>query len=212
MLTPIVKDYMAVKGHEVCIQAIQVFGGAGYTRDYLVEQYARDCKITSIYEGTSGIQAMDLLARKIGTKKGLVFLNFLGEIQHTASKAKAVDELKDLGVRVENTANRLGEVAIHIGQMAMSKDFKVAFAHALPFLYAMGDTIMAWMLLWRAVVASEKLAGKPKKKDVAFYEGQIKTADFFIRTELPVTSGRIDAIQGGCAAAIEISDEGFGGL
>ena len=51
MLTPIVKDYMAVKGHEVCVQAIQVFGGAGYTRDYLVEQYARDCKITSIYEG-----------------------------------------------------------------------------------------------------------------------------------------------------------------
>jgi hypothetical protein len=62
------------------------------------------------------------------------------------------------------------------------------------------------------VVASEKLAGKPQKKDVAFYEGQIKTADFFIRTELPVTSGRMDAIQGGCAAAIEISDEGFGGL
>jgi alkylation response protein AidB-like acyl-CoA dehydrogenase len=55
MLTPVVKDYMAVKGHEVCIQAIQLFGGAGYTKDYLVEQYARDCKITTIYEGTSGI-------------------------------------------------------------------------------------------------------------------------------------------------------------
>ncbi|UCD80324.1 MAG: acyl-CoA dehydrogenase, partial [Desulfobacterales bacterium] len=90
MLTPIVKDYMAVKGHEVCIQAIQVFGGAGYTRDYLVEQYARDCKITSIYEGTSGIQAMDLLARKIGMKKGAVFMNFLGEIQKTAVRAKGI--------------------------------------------------------------------------------------------------------------------------
>ncbi len=78
MLTPIVKDYMAVKSHEVCIQAIQVFGGAGYTRDYLVEQYARDCKITSIYEGTSGIQAMDLLARKIGMKKGAGFYEFSG--------------------------------------------------------------------------------------------------------------------------------------
>jgi hypothetical protein len=88
----------------------------------------------------------------------------------------------------------------------------VGFAHALPFLYAMGDTIMAWMLLWRAVVASEKLAGKPKGKDIAFYEGQIKTAEFFIQTELPLTSGKMDAIQGGCAAAIEISDEGFGGL
>src|SRR5210317_984845 len=99
MLTPIVKDYLAVKGHEVCIQAIQVFGGAGYTRDYLVEQYARDCKIASIYEGTSGIQAMDLLARKIGMKKGAVFMNFLGEIQATASQAKAIDGLNDLGIR-----------------------------------------------------------------------------------------------------------------
>jgi len=212
MLTPIVKDYMAVKGHEVCIQAIQVYGGAGYTRDYLVEQYARDCKITSIYEGTSGIQAMDLLARKIGMKKGLVFLNFLGEIQKTAARAKAVDALKDLGIKVETTANRLGEIALHIGKMAMSPEFKVAFAHALPFLYAMGDVILAWMLLWRAVVASEKLAAAPKKKDIAFYEGQIKTAEFFINTELPLTSGKMEAIKGGCAAAIEISDEGFGGL
>ena len=212
MLTPIVKDYLAVKGHEVCIQAIQVFGGAGYTRDYLVEQYARDCKITSIYEGTSGIQAMDLLARKIGMKKGLVFMNFLGEIQQTAAEAKAIDSLNDLGLKVENTANRLGEIALHIGKMALSSEFKVAFAHALPYLYAMGDTIMAWMLLWRAVVASEKLSGKPKRKDVAFYEGQIKTAEFFINTELPLTNGKMEAIQGGCAAAINISDEGFGGL
>jgi alkylation response protein AidB-like acyl-CoA dehydrogenase len=212
MLTPIVKDYMAVKGHEVCIQAIQVFGGAGYTRDFLVEQYARDCKITSIYEGTSGIQAMDLLARKIGMKKGLVFMNFLGEIQQTVARAKEIEDLKELAAKVEAAANRLGDVALHIGKMAMSEDFKVAFAHALPFLYAMGDTIMAWMLLWRAVVASEKLAAKPKKKDIAFYEGQIKTAEFFINTELPLTSGKMEAIKGGCAAAIEISDEGFGGL
>ena len=212
MLTPIVKDYLAVKGHDVCIQAIQVFGGAGYTRDYLVEQYARDCKITTIYEGTSGIQAMDLLARKIGMKKGLVFMNFLEEIQQTATRAKAVDGLNDLGLKVEKAANRLGEVAMHIGKMAMSQDFKVAFAHALPFLYAMGDTIMAWMLLWRAVVASEKLAARPKKKDVAFYEGQIKTAEFFINTELPVTLGKMNAIESGSPAAISITDEGFGGI
>ena len=211
MLTPVVKDYMAVKGHEVCIQAIQVFGGAGYTKDYLVEQYARDCKITSIYEGTSGIQAMDLLARKIGLKKGLVFLNFLAEIQKTITQAKEAENLKELAGEVETAANRLADAAMHIGKKAMSKDFKVAFAHALPFLYVMGDTIMAWMLLWRALAADQKLAGRPKKKDIAFYEGQIKTAEFYIRTELPLASGKIEAIKGGCAAAVEIADEGFGG-
>jgi len=71
---------------------------------------------------------------------------------------------------------------------------------------------MAWMLLWRAVVASQKLNNGAKKKDIAFYEGQLKTAEFFIRTELPLTMGKMEAIQDGCKAAIEISDEGFGGI
>jgi alkylation response protein AidB-like acyl-CoA dehydrogenase len=176
MLTPVVKDYMAVRGHEVCIQAIQVFGGAGYTKDYLVEQYARDCKITSIYEGTSGIQALDMLGRKLGMKKGTVFINFLGEIQKTVDRAGQVEQTQDLAVQVGAAANRLGEVALHLGKKAMSAEFKVAFAHSLPFLYVIGDTIMAWMLLWRALVASTQLSVKPKKKDLNFYEGQIKTA------------------------------------
>jgi hypothetical protein len=155
---------------------------------------------------------MDLLARKIGMKNGLVFMNFMAEIQKTVVRAKEYEDLKDLAQTVDKTVNRLGEIAMHIGKMAMSENFKVAFAHALPFLYAMGDTIMAWMLLWRATVSNEKLTGKPKRKDVAFYQGQIKTAEFFIKTELPLTAGKMDAIEGGCAAAIEIADEGFGGL
>jgi hypothetical protein len=139
-------------------------------------------------------------------------MNFLAEIQQTAARAKNIDGLSDLAQSVENTAGRLGELALHIGKTAISPDFKVAFAHALPFLYAMGDAIMAWMLLWRAVVASEKLAAKPGKKDIAFYEGQIKTAQFFIQTELPVTLGRMEAVRSGCAAAVEITDAGFGGI
>jgi hypothetical protein len=212
MLTPIVKDYLAVKGHEVCVQALQVHGGVGYTKDYLVEQYTRDCKITTIYEGTSGIQAMDLLARKIGMKEGKVFLRFLKDVQQTIAQAKEISNLTDLAKKVEKASNRLAEIAMHIGKTAMSPDFKVAFAHALPFLYAMGDTIMAWMLLWRAVTASHKLSNGTRKKDAAFYAGQIKTAEFFINTELPVTMGKMDAIEAGCPAAVEISDEGFGGL
>ena len=212
MLTPIVKDYLAVKGHDVCIQGIQVHGGVGYCQDYLAEQYARDCKVASIYEGTSGIQAMDLLARKIGMKKGAVFMNFLGEIQKTVAEARQADGLADLADGVEAAVNRLGEVTLGIGKKAMSPEFKVAFAHSLPFLYAMGDTIMAWMLLWRAVTASQKLTGNPKKKDKAFYEGQLKSAEFFIKSELPITMGKMNAIETSTAAAIEIADEGFGGL
>jgi alkylation response protein AidB-like acyl-CoA dehydrogenase len=212
MLTPVVKDYMAVKGHEVCVQAIQVHGGVGYTRDYLVEQYARDCKITSIYEGTSGIQAMDLLARKIGMRKGAVFADFLCRIQQTAAEARKIERLAPLAGTVDTACKRLGETAFQLGRLALSPGFKTAFAHALPFLHVMGDVIMAWMLLWRAAVAAQALGnGGHRGKDRDFYEGQIKTAEFFIATELPATLGRMGAIAGGCPAAIEISDAGFGG-
>jgi alkylation response protein AidB-like acyl-CoA dehydrogenase len=180
MLTPVVKDYMAVKGHEVCIQAIQL--------------------------------ALDMLGRKLGMKEGTVFMNFLGEVQKTVAQAKQIEQTRELAVKVEAAVNRLGEVALHLGTKAMSAEFKVAFAHSLPFLHVIGDTIMAWMLLWRALTAATQLSGNPKKKDHAFYGGQINTAEFFILTELPATMGKMNAITDGCAAAIQIPDEGFGGL
>ncbi len=212
LLTPLIKDYLSVHGHEVCIQAMQVYGGAGYCRDYPVEQYARDCKIASIYEGTSGIQAMDLLGRKLGMKKGAVFGAFLAEIQKTTREARDIKELEALASDLDGAVNRLGEVAMHLGKTAMSPEVKVAFAHSLPFLEAMGDVIMAWMLLWRASVATRKLEDKCSKSDAAFYRGQCKTAAFFISTVLPETMGRMNAIANTCPAAIDIEDEGFGGM
>jgi len=212
LMTPLIKDYLAVYGHEVCIQAIQVYAGAGYCRDYPVEQYARDCKITSIYEGTSGVQALDLLGRKMGMKKGQIFATFLGEINKLIKQAKAVKGLEGSADRLQAAVNRLGETAMHLGKTAMSADFKVAFAHSLPFLYAMGDTIMGWMLLWRAYTASRGLEKNPKEKDAVFYRGQMKTAEFFIHTLLPVTMGKLEAIVSACPAAIEIEDDGFGGV
>jgi hypothetical protein len=212
LLTPVVKEYMAARGHEVCIQAIQVHGGVGYTRDYLVEQYARDCKITSIYEGTSGIQAMDFLARKIGMKKGTVFMQFLAEMQKTAEAARGVAGLEALGDALAKAVARLGEITLQIGTRAMSPEFKTAFAHSLPYLHVTGDVVVAWMLLWRAATASQKLNNGLSPKERAFYAGQLKTAEFFIRTELPATMGRMTAVAEGCAAAMEIADEGFGGM
>lgn len=211
LLTPLIKCYLSDFGYEVCVQAIQVFGGAGYTADYLAEQYARDCKITSIFEGTSGIQSMDLLARKLGMKKGAVFMEFLGRIQKTIAAAKEREQLLPMAARLEKIINRLGEVAMHMGQNAMSANFKTAFAHSLPFLYVMGDTIMGWMLLWRALEADPKISGA-KKKDKAFYRGQVQTAEFFMETVLPMTMGKMDAIMGSCSAAVEMEEASFGGL
>ncbi len=211
LLTPLVKAYCAQRGFDQCVQAVQVYGGYGYVSEYPVEQLARDCKITSLYEGTDGIQAMDLLGRKLGMAKGQVFINFLGEIQKTVALAKGIGGLEEITTEVEKAANRLGEVAMHLGTTAMSPKFKVAFAFAFPFLEVMGDVIMAWMLLWRAALANQKLESGPKKKDVAFYEGQLKTAEFFIQTILPATLGKMDGIVKSSSSAIDISEAAFGG-
>ena len=211
LLTPLVKAYCAQRGFDQCVQAVQVYGGYGYITEYPVEQLLRDCKITSIYEGTDGIQAMDLVGRKLGMANGKVFINFLGEIQKTIAQAKETPGLEAISIDVEKAANRLGEVAMHLGTTAMSAQFKVAFAAAFPFLEVMGDVIMAWMLLWRAVLAKQKLDNGARKKDVDFYEGQLKTADFFIQTILPTTLGKMDGIVKSNSSAIEISDAAFGG-
>jgi alkylation response protein AidB-like acyl-CoA dehydrogenase len=211
LLTPLVKAYCAQRGFDVCVQAVQVYGGYGYITEYPVEQLVRDCKITSIYEGTDGIQAMDLLGRKLGMEKGRVFMNFLGEIQKTIALARQTKDMEEVAAEVEKAVNRLGEVALHIGKSAMSPQFKAAFAHAFPFLEVMGDVVMAWMLLWRAALAKQKLECGARKKDIDFYEGQLKTAEFFIQTILPTTMGKMNSITKCNGSAVEISEAGFGG-
>ncbi|MBI5590943.1 MAG: acyl-CoA dehydrogenase [Deltaproteobacteria bacterium] len=211
LLTPVIKAYCSERGFEACIQAIQVYGGYGYIREYPVEQLARDCKIASLYEGTNGIQAMDLLGRKLGLQKGMIFKFFIQQIQKTISSAKETKGVEELATETEAAVNRLAEIARHLGQTAASSRFAAAFAHAHPFLEVMGDTIMAWMLLWRAQLAASALNKGASKKDAAFYEGQMKSAEFFINSVLPITLGKMNAIFRTNGAAVDIPDAAFGG-
>ena len=100
---------------------------------------------------------------------------------------------------------------MHLGAEAMSPKVLGAFSFAHPFMEASGDVVMAWMLLWRAVISAEKLQLDAKKKDVKFYEGQIKSAEYFVRAILPISLGKMDAIMESCAAAVEIDEDSFGG-
>ncbi len=223
LLTPVVKSYCTDRGFEATVQAMQVYGGYGYTRDYPIERLMRDSKINSIYEGTNGIQAMDLLGRKMGMKKGAVFMNFLSEVQKTIAQAREIG-LDELAGQLEAAGNRLGEVAIYMGKTAMSSEFRVAFSYASPLLDIIGDVILGWMLLWRAVIskpALDKIVGDvqgdirmekiQKNKNAAFYEGQLKSAEYFIQAILPVTLGKMDAIQASSTAIVDIPEVSFGG-
>jgi hypothetical protein len=204
VLIPIAKGYVTDRAFEVC-------GGYGYTKEYPQEQYLRDCKITHIYEGTNGIQAMDLLGRKLGLNQGRAFKDLIAEIRKSVEAAEKVNALAKLAAETGAAVDRLEQAARHLGRMAGSERMMTAFAHAYAFMDVTGDVVMAWMLLWRASIAAEKLGKGARKKDEGFYEGQIAGARFFIRSILPVSLGKVDVILGSDSIAVDISDEAFGG-
>ncbi len=208
VLTPIAKGYVTDRSFEICSTGMQIYGGYGYIEEYPISQLLRDCRITLIYEGTNGIQAMDLLGRKLGLKKGKPIMDLFVAMQKSVAEAKAIPELENMTVKVEEAINKLAEVAIHMGQTAMSDKALNAFANAHPFQDATGDVTMAWMLLWRATIAAQKLE-KAKKKDKSFYEGIIKSLQFYVDTQLPITLGRFNALMNTSSAAIDIDENMF---
>jgi alkylation response protein AidB-like acyl-CoA dehydrogenase len=210
VLIPVAKGYVTDRAFELCSQGLQVFGGYGYTREYPQEQLLRDCRITQIYEGTNGIQAMDLLGRKLGLNQGQAFMDLVSDVEQTIAQAQKDAELASLAGILETTVHHLKETAGKLAGDLGSKHILTAFAHAHPFLDVTGDTLMGWMLLWRAVIAAQKLSDNPKKKDAAFYQGQITGARFFIRTVLPVAQAKMAVIQAGDTSALDMADAAFG--
>ncbi len=211
ILIPIAKGYVTDHAYDVCNMGMQVYGGYGYIKEYPQEQLVRDCRITMIYEGTNGIQAMDLLGRKLGMNGGKPIMDLLGEVQSVIATATAIPSLTGLAERLTEAVDKLGEVAMHMGKTAMSEKALDAFAFAYPFMEVMGDVAMAWMLLWRASIAARRLEEGAKKKDQAFYEGQTRSAEFFIHSILPASMGRMNAILNCNDAITRISEDAFGG-
>ncbi len=210
LLTPLVKGYITDKSFDLCSLGVQVHGGYGYTKEYPVEQLLRDCRVAMIYEGANGIQAIDLLRKKIGMNNGSILSYLLDQIQKTIDKAKTIPSLEAFAGKYQKAVDRFKQTASHIQTESQSDAVMNAFAFAYPFMQVFGDVIVGWMLLWRAVIASQKLESEAGAKDAAFYEGQLKSAQYFFNTEIPVTLGKMNAILATDGAAIEISEKSFG--
>ena len=223
VLTPIVKGYITDKSLEVCSHGVQVYGGYGYINEFPVEQLMRDSRICMIYEGTNGIQAMDLIGRKLSMNNGESFKYFIARIKETIEEARKIKGIERLVEKIDHAASRLEALAQQIGQRARSEKALNAYAFAHPFLEVTGDVTFAWMHLWRASIAAPRLAQKVgsldkdavaakalKNKDAAFYAGQIESAKFFIHTLLPSTYGKMDAILEGDSSVEDILDVSFG--
>jgi len=225
-LTPVSKAYSSDMSWDICEQAIQVFGGYGYCGDYPVEQFARDSKITSLYEGTNGIQAIDLLQRKVPMLKGVVFKYLAGEIDGAINAAMAVPDLVPLAERVRDAKKSCIDAANYLTNMIREGKIQQAFINATPFLDVVGDTILGWMHLWQLTIAhnkfqilcGEKNAQTPEERkklisehaDAAFYSGKIHSARFFINKILPIVEGKVKSIIVEDYSPVEIEDRAFG--
>lgn len=223
VLTPIVKGYITDRALDVCSHGVQVYGGYGYVSEFPVEQLMRDSRIFMIYEGTNGIQAMDLLGRKLSMNNGKSFKYLITLMQQTVDDAKNTDGLETLAQKVEHAVSRLESLADEMRSRSRSGKFLNAYAFAHPFLDVTGDVTFAWMHLWRAVTAAPKLMKKAgsldtdavtekasKNKDAAFYAGVMASAKFFINTLLPAAYGKMDAISEGDTCVEEILNVSFG--
>jgi alkylation response protein AidB-like acyl-CoA dehydrogenase len=212
LLVPIVKAYSTDQAFRVCETAIQVFGGAGYIKDHPVEQYCRDAKIFSIYEGTNHIQAMDLVGRKLGQHGGANFRAFLGDISAFVAahgEHPAIGpEVKKLGDAAETLAMIAG---MFLNWLAQRKIAMVPLA-ANRFLEMMGEVAVAWLLLDAARIAGEeaaKLAPDDDGDERAFYAGKKHSAQYFARSVLPGVFAKSKVLTAEDTSVLDIPDAGF---
>ncbi|MBI5487825.1 MAG: acyl-CoA dehydrogenase [Deltaproteobacteria bacterium] len=210
LLTPICKGYGSDQALEITSLGVQVLGGYGYCQEYPLEQHMRDARIFSIYEGANGIQAIDLVGRKLGMKGGAVFMTFLGEMNGLIAQAKGVPALADCVAEIEKSVEDLQGIAMLFMGKNMSGELLYVLQHASPFLRYMGNTVMAWLLGEQAVLAAKKLdelaaakgAATPEARkalvcddgEAAFYDAKVKTARFFCKNLLPENRSLAQAI------------------
>ncbi len=208
MLTPIVKSYCTDMGMVVNDMAIQTYGGYGFCREYPVEQFMRDQKINTIYEGTNGIQALDLLGRKLGMKKGAYFMSLLGEAQAEVAKAKESEDFKAEAEIVERAINGLAGAAMGFRGLMKTNPF-VPLIGAWDFLNCFGDTLCGWFHLWMARVATAKLAQATLDQEKMFYTGKIQGAKFFINRITDLVPVKLENLVKGDNSAMDIPEEAF---
>ncbi|ARK11986.1 acyl-CoA dehydrogenase [Fibrella sp. ES10-3-2-2] len=190
ILMPMAKTYPSEMGVQSVSQSVQTFGGYGFTEDFPVEQLYRDIRITPIYEGTTGIQAQDLLGRKMTMKGGKAAQLLMQEIGKTIADAYNHDELKPYAASLKAELGRIQEVFQALTPHAGAGDYERYLSDATLFLEQMGIVVVAWQWLKQGLVAKQTiLTQNPQGDELAFYEGKLHTMKFFFHYEVPKTLG-----------------------
>ncbi|MFN2375013.1 MAG: acyl-CoA dehydrogenase [Candidatus Binatia bacterium] len=211
LLTPIVKAYCSDQGFRICEMAIQVYGGAGYVQDNPVEQYLRDSKIFSIYEGTNHIQALDLVVRKLRGRHGQDLADFVGDltgfVERYSEDPAVGKEVKLLG----EAAQALQEAGGNLMQYMMSSRLDQLTLCCSPFLEAMAEVTVGHLLLEAAVIAEEERTqdDRQSQEEFDFYAGKVMAGKFYANFVLPNVLDKCRTIASNDRSALDIPDAGF---
>ncbi len=208
VITPMVKSYCTDAADDIIKMAIQTYGGYGFCREYPVEQMARDNKINTIYEGTNGIQALDLLGRKLGMKKGLYFMTLLGETQAEIAKGKNSENMKEEAAIVEKALNKCAETAMTFSALIKTNPF-IPLIGAYDYLNCLSEALVGWFHIWMANVATEALKTATLDQDKAFYTGKIEGAKFYINRTTALVPAKCENLVKDEISAVRIPDAAF---
>jgi alkylation response protein AidB-like acyl-CoA dehydrogenase len=208
LLTPICKAYCSDYGYDMTTVGIQVLGGYGYCNEYPQEQYARDSKAASIYEGTNAIQALDLLGRKVAGKGGLAFMTFLNHLNVFLDEHAKHPTLSGYVEKLQKARDTLTGVVMHF-QKTGTEDPYYPILCATPFLEMFGHVVMSYFLLDMAILAEKKLSALPEgpiadSPEKTFYDGKLHSARFFIDTYLPKAAAIAETAHSGNRSPLEV--------
>ena len=223
-LTPVVKAYGSDLSFRVTETAMQVYGGYGYMKDYPIEQFLRDEKVHSIFEGTNGIQALDLAGRKLGRDSSDLFKGILEDIHAFCGKHMGHQSLAPYVGILDAAHTALADASTFLVDIH-EKDFPLVALYAYPYLELFGDVIIGWLLMWQAVIAQDRLTQLAEEKgisepdglaklvvengDAAFYSGKMASARYFGNTVLSLARAKAEVIKTADKAALEIPEHAF---
>jgi alkylation response protein AidB-like acyl-CoA dehydrogenase len=214
LLLPLVKGHGSERAYEQLAHSLQTFGGSGYLQDYPVEQYIRDAKIDTLYEGTTAIQSLDLFFRKIVRDNGQALAKLSAAVQDTAKGGKPGDgldrERELLATALEDTQAIVATMVDHLMAAAEERPslYKVGL-NSTRLLHALGDLVVGWLLIRQAGVAAAALEGGVTDRDRAFYTGKVAAARFFTATVFPELTARRAVAEGVHLDVMQLDADAF---
>jgi butyryl-CoA dehydrogenase len=186
-LTPIIKSWPSEWGPKANDLAIQVLGGHGYVNEHPVEMFYRDNRLNPIHEGTTGIQSLDLLCRKVPMNEFKGYQAFLTEMYQTVDSVKSIEGLQHYAVELQNALDNLKQVTSGVLGATKTQNIDLVFSNSVSYLNMFGHITIAWLWLRQAEIATKALENEPHSDDEKFYNGKIQAMKYFFNSELPLT-------------------------